>query len=156
MGQQVRWVCPEPCGVRFAIGAETTLNGYHRQPWLSHMVVDCPNCKKVFTRFVTPDIILRAIESMDADDKCQIRFDDYAPDCVIHEFARQYHVPAITEDWRPTDDRSKRRQTHDDNEVGFFHYLLDREPGIKARDRRPRKDNRSRRRRTDGPEMPSL
>lgn len=125
----IYWNCPNPCGVRFRIGAETTIVGFNRQPWLSYIRVLCPQCHNAFTRFLSPDMILRAVLTRDPQDPCEVSFEDYAPDFVVEEFARQYNVPAITEAYQPPDTRSDRRKAHDEHEVEFLHWLLDHGQG---------------------------
>lgn len=120
----INWNCP--CGVKFRIGAETTIRGYHRQPWLSHITVLCPHCNNAFTRFLNEDMIVQAITTMAEDDKCEVEFCDYAPDEVVTEFARQYEVPAITEHYQPKDERSQRRKEDDEHHILFLRYLLER------------------------------
>jgi hypothetical protein len=120
----VSWNCP--CGVRYRIGEETTIRGYHRQPWLSHLQIDCPHCHQVFIAFQPEDVILNALCTQVPDDKCEVEFADFAPDFVVDEYARQKDLPAITEHWLPKDDRSMRRVNHDESLILFFRFLLER------------------------------
>jgi len=114
----VRWNCP--CGVKFQIGAETQIHGYHRQPWLSHIVVACPSCNDVFVRFLPPQTILEAVTGMSQDDKCFVAFTDFAEDGVVMEFAKQNNLPYV-----PSDCQSKPVVPRLEKTIAFFHYLLE-------------------------------
>lgn len=121
----VNWNCPSPCNVRYRIGEETTIRGYHRQPWFSHFQVDCPHCNRTFISWQTPDVLLNAMLTQVPEDRCTIEFADFAPDDIVRQYATDKELDFIPFGFQPPDHRSVRRLNHDENIVLFFRFLLD-------------------------------
>lgn len=111
------------CDAKYDLGDETTVYLYLRQPWFNHLVTVCPGCNTAYRVWYLTESTIRHMEkyNMPEGDELNWEMDDFAPDVVQQLFAQDEDKPLI----QPVQ-RSARRLAHDEREIEFFHFLLER------------------------------
>lgn len=113
----------ERCQQKYNMGDETHVWLFLRQPWFNHILTQCPGCKTNYRVWNLTESTIRYMEehNMVEDDEVHWHVHDFAPDIVQTLFARDEDKPLIKEV-----ERSARRIAHDEHEIEFFRYLLER------------------------------
>lgn len=113
----------QKCEAKYDMGDETTVHLYLKQPWFNHILTKCPGCDTTWRVWHLTEATVQYMEkhNMPEGDEVHWELEDFAPEIVQKLFAEDEDKPLI----RPVE-RSIRRQAHDENEILFFHYLLER------------------------------
>lgn len=112
----------ETCRKKYAMGAETTVHLYLRQPWFNHLKIDCPaGCKRTYRVWELEDDTVQYLRSNNTgeEDPVHCSVMEFAPDEIVSLFCRDNDKPLPEEPWM-----SPRQRAEVLRLCSYFHFEL--------------------------------